>query len=203
MSDKPVDDLEPHDRRRFFRAGLAGILRPVARLIEQRLPIALPVSNTHLRPPGALPEADFLDTCFRCGSCVDACPANAIVPMQTVDDRLRATPQVNPDQQACVICDELACMKSCPSGALRLVDRLAIRMGLAEVDHKTCLRTHGEDCRICIERCPLGDSAIRLDPSGRIAVIDPSTSGEGCTGCGVCQQHCPTRPVRAIVVSPN
>lgn len=203
MSDKPVDDLEPHDRRRFFRAGLAGILRPVARLIEQRLPIALPIATSHMRPPGALPEGDFLDTCFRCGSCVDACPANSIVPMQSTDERLRGTPLVNPDHQACVICDELACMKACPSGALRLVDRLAIRMGVAVVNQETCVRTHGEDCRICIERCPIGDIAIRLDPSGRITVLDPATTGQGCTGCGVCQQHCPTRPARAIVVLPH
>ena len=27
-----------------------------------------------LRPPGALPEKDFLAACTRCGQCVQACP---------------------------------------------------------------------------------------------------------------------------------
>ena len=30
-----------------------------------------------IRPPGALPEDDFLSTCIRCGRCGDACPARA------------------------------------------------------------------------------------------------------------------------------
>lgn len=123
--------------------------------------------------------------------------------MKTLDEPIRGTPYVDPDKQACVICDELACMKACPSGALKLVDRFAIRMGLAEVNHDLCVRSEGEDCRICIERCPLGDIAIRLDGAGRVLVIDPEFTGQGCTGCGVCQQHCPTRPLRAIVVFPN
>ena len=202
-SDKRMEDLEPHDRRGFFRAGFAGILRPIAQYVEKKLPIALPVMRTHLRPPGAQPEVTFLDTCFRCGSCADSCPADAISLMQSLDERLRGTPYVDPDRQACVICDELACMKSCPSGALRLVDRLDIRMGLAEVNHDLCLRSKGEDCRICIERCPIADTAIQLDESGRVRVISPSPTGHGCTGCGVCQQHCPTQPVRAIRVEAN
>lgn len=194
--------MQPHGRRGFFRAGLARLLRPVARVIEERLPIDLPVSRDLLRPPGAMPEAEFLDTCFRCGSCAEACPADAISLLHSDDERLKGTPFVDPDKQACVICDELACMKVCPSGALKLVDRLEIRMGLAVVDHDLCVRTSGEDCRICIERCPIADVAIRLDDSGRVQVIDPASTGLGCTGCGVCQQHCPTRPVRAIRISP-
>ncbi len=202
-SDKRLEDLDPHDRRGFFRAGLASILRPVAEFVEKKLPITLPVMRSHLRPPGAQPEESFLDTCFRCGSCADACPADAILLLQSLDERLRGTPYVDPDRQACVICDELACMKSCPSGALRLVDRLEIRMGLAILDHDLCVRSKDEDCRICIERCPIGEIAIRLDETGRVQVIDPSAAGHGCTGCGVCQQYCPTRPVRAIRVHAN
>jgi Pyruvate/2-oxoacid:ferredoxin oxidoreductase delta subunit len=99
-------------------------------------------------------------------------------------------------------------MKVCPSGALALVPRHEIRVGLAVWDEGNCLRTIApksstkndsdqENCQICIDTCPVGESAIRLT-EGRIEVIDPRPIGKGCTGCGVCQEHCPTRPDRAI-----
>ena len=197
-----LGDLDPHDRRGFFRAGLARLLSPVSGYIEKKLPMPLPVQGRPLRPPGAIAEGDFLNTCFRCGSCVDACPANAIAALQSPEEHLHGTPHVDPSLQACVICDELSCMKVCPSGALTLVDRFAIRMGLARVDDEVCVRSQGDDCRICVERCPLGDTAIRIDEAGRIAVVDPAATGRGCTGCGVCEQYCPTRPERAIQIEP-
>ncbi|GMU35329.1 MAG: 4Fe-4S dicluster domain-containing protein [Planctomycetia bacterium] len=196
--DEQLNEMDPHDRRRFFRAGLSRLLRPVAGFIEKKLPILPYAGERMLRPPGAIEERDFLETCFRCGSCVDACPANSIVAIASSDERLNGTPQVDPAVQACVICDELACMKACPSGALKLVDRFEIRMGLAVVDYEVCVRTAGEDCRICVERCPLGETAIGIDDEGRVVVVDPGATGRGCTGCGVCEQYCPTRPMRAI-----
>jgi len=202
MAKENLDNLPPHDRRRFFAAGLARMLRPLADALEERLPMHLPVFREHLRPPGAIGEADFLETCMRCGACADACPAHAIELLDTLDDRLRNTPVVEPTRQACVVCDELACMKVCPSGALRLVDRLAIRMGLARVKHDVCVRSNGDDCTECLDRCPLGETAIRLDDDGRVHVVDPARDGTGCTGCGVCEQHCPTTPTKAIRIYP-
>ncbi len=202
MAGPPLEDLDPHGRRSFFAFGLSRLVRPIADYVQRKLPVSLPVLRPRLRPPGAIEEAAFLDACFRCGRCVEACPAEAISPWGGAGERLNGTPHVDPDRQACVICDELACMKVCPSGALVLVDRMAIRMGLAVVDHGVCVRSKGEDCTECIERCPVGQIAIRLDEAGRVQVIDPEATGSGCTGCGVCQQHCPTRPIRAIHVQP-
>jgi MauM/NapG family ferredoxin protein len=200
MPNDPQEDMPPSGRRRFFAAGLARLVGPLADFVEKKLPIDLTAVRTTLRPPGALAEGEFLDTCFRCGRCADSCPANAIYLSLSSNALLKGTPCVDPDRQACVICDELACMKVCPSGALRLVDRLEIRMGLANVDQDQCVRSRGESCTICIDKCPIGPVAIRLDDAGAVRVIDPRAAGQGCTGCGVCQQHCPTRPVRAIVV---
>ena len=200
MTDEHIENQPPHGRRHFFRSGLSRLIGPAADFVEKRLPIALPVVGDHLRPPGALPEREFLDTCYRCANCATACPADAIALVESDDPRLRGTPYIDPDERACVICDELACMKICPSGALKLVDRLAIRIGLAKVDHRTCVRSDGEDCTLCVEACPLGETAIRLDQDGRIKVVDPHETGQGCTGCGVCQERCPTRPTRAIRV---
>jgi len=202
MSKRRIEDMPPSDRRGFFAAGLSRLIAPLADYVEKKLPIPLPVIRTVLRPPGAVLEKEFLDTCFRCGRCADSCPAHAIALSQSSDAKFKGTPFVDPDQQACVICDELACMKVCPSGALKLVDRLEIRMGLAQVDHDLCVRSKGENCTICIDKCPIGHAAIRLDESNAICVIDPRGGTEGCTGCGVCQQYCPTRPIRAIIVHP-
>ena len=194
MPPEPIEDLPPHDRRGFFLAGLSRLVGPLSDLIESKLPIPLPIIRTTLRPPGAISETAFLETCLRCGRCADACPADAIALATGDDPKFSGTPYVDPDSQACVICDELACMKVCPSGALQLVDRLSIRMGLARVEYDICIRSHGEHCTLCIDKCPLGRIAIRLDDSGRVQVIDPAQSDEGCTGCGVCQQECPTTP---------
>ena len=201
MADGHLDNLPPHDRRRFFAKGLSQLVGPLASYLEKKLPIKLPIIRTVLRPPGALPEQASLDTCYRCGHCADACPAHAISLTQSKDGRLHGTPFVDPDVRACVICDDLSCMKGCPSGALKLVDRFSIRMGLAVMDHEICVRSREEDCTICIDKCPVGIAAIHLDAQGRVQVIQPQDTQPGCTGCGVCQQECPTRPVRAIRVS--
>ncbi|MBI4579988.1 MAG: 4Fe-4S dicluster domain-containing protein [Planctomycetes bacterium] len=190
-------DNQPHDRRSMFRMGFRKLMEPVANYIQERIEISLPVLREVLRPPGALPEKQFLETCYRCGNCVDVCPAKAIRPLTGGDVDQTGTPYIDPDLAACVVCDELACMKSCPSGALRLIaDPSQIRMGLAVVDHGLCVRSRGADCTLCVDKCPLGPHAIRLDGEGRVAVL-----AAGCVGCGACQFYCPTTP-RAIVVHP-
>ncbi len=182
----------------MFRLGLKRLLDPVSAYLERRWDVAPPMYRTVLRPPGALPEQAFLDTCQRCGNCGDVCPARAIRPISSDDPERAGTPYINPDSAACVVCDELACMKVCPSGALRLVDRPGdIRMGLARVQTEHCLRTRGQDCVICVEKCPFGTSAIDISDGGEIEV-----KPAGCVGCGVCQFYCPTQP-KAILVEPH
>lgn len=202
MAEDPIEDLPPHDRRRFFRSSLSRLIGPVANYIETKLPIESLISPELLRPPGAMAEQAFLETCFRCGNCADACPADAIILFDGENRELLGTPHIDPNHRACVICDDLTCMKRCPSGALTLVDRHDIRIGLAKVDLSTCVRSQGEDCTTCVDVCPLGATAIKLNEDGQIEVIDPNKDGKGCTGCGVCQEQCPTRPQRAIRVHP-
>ena len=50
---------DDHNRRAFFREIFKRVVDPVAAYAEHRLPQA----RTQLRPPGALPERAFLDTC--------------------------------------------------------------------------------------------------------------------------------------------
>ncbi|MBN1344715.1 MAG: 4Fe-4S dicluster domain-containing protein [Phycisphaerae bacterium] len=193
MSKDRIEDVDPHNRRRFFLEGLGRALRPVADYLEEKLPE--PRQRTVLRPPGALDEDLFLDHCHRCGSCVEACPAGAIRQYQSEDGEQSGTPHIDPDVAPCVLCDALACMNACPSGALVVVERSDIAIGLAEVYPNVCLLAKGHECGLCAEKCPIGPEAIRITDYGQVEVLDA-----GCVGCGVCQHHCPTTP-KAIVVN--
>ena len=166
----------------------------MADFMEERLDDYIPQTKPLLRPPGALPEDAFLETCKRCGHCMAACPADAIRPVRGSDERLRGTPWIDPEAQPCVVCDGLECMQVCPSGALQRLLLDDVQMGLAVVNKETCVRSMGDECRLCIEACPLGARAIRLNDKWEVAVLQ-----SGCIGCGVCQHACPTKP-RAIRV---
>ena len=185
-------------RRGFFKEALSQLIQPVAELLDDRigahLPVEAPSERVLLRPPGALPEAEFLEKCHRCGNCVKNCPANAIIPLESPRADLNNTPYIDPDDQPCVICDSLACMYVCPSGALQPVYAEDIRMGLAVFNAETCLRTKEITCTYCVDTCPIGDDAIHLTADGVVEVVDA-----GCTGCGVCQYACPTSP-KSIVI---
>lgn len=218
-----ANDDRPIHRRRFFREGLRELLKPLAQAIEpleqvtrqlgaleetaQRYSTPAPSPSTYsyspepspgpywLRPPGALEEQRYLESCSRCGECVRACPASAIRLDYSYTEGCGA-PYILPDDAACVMCDGLECMNRCPTGALLPVPREQINMGLAVWHEDRCTRAAGSECTLCIEKCPMGDKAIVLTQT-RIEVLQP-----GCTGCGVCQNVCPTNP-KAIVVTPR
>ena len=204
---------DPHlHRRQFFRRGLSELLKPLAKALEpvertineferlsQLKPTIMPGGGAGsdelwLRPPGALPEKHFLDTCSRCGECVKVCPAEAI----RIEPVLgKNAPFIDADAKACVACDGLYCMSSCPTGALVPTPLVQIRMGTAVWRAHQCTRvTLGDDCRRCVDVCPIGTAAIDL-VEGHVEV-----KPLGCIGCGMCQQDCPTTP-RAIAVIPK
>jgi len=203
------DDQTPMDRRRFFRRGLAELIKPIAQALSPLERAAQHVAKwdadaqqgprrhslkVWLRPPGARPEKDFLDTCSRCGKCVEICPAHCIKIDSTAQQGAGA-PFIDANTTACVVCSGLYCMQVCPTGALVKNALVDIDMGTAVWHEESCLRTTGGDCRICVDECPLGEMAIKL--SGREVAVQPL----GCIGCGICQQYCPTNP-KSIAVIP-
>lgn len=149
-----------------------------------------------IRPPGARPEEEFVSICSRCSNCVNACPVSAIK-LDHSSAMGAGAPYIDPDAAACVMCDELACMTNCPSSALRIVGREEIDLGLAEWNSGLCLRTVvGEQCTMCVDHCPVGASAIEI--SDNHVVVHEG----GCTGCGSCQNNCPTQP-KSITITPK
>jgi ferredoxin-type protein NapG len=158
-------------------------------------PVVRAAPGVWLRPPGALPEQRFRDTCSKCGDCVNVCPAQCIK-IDPNGSLGAGVPYIDIDTMPCVLCDGLLCMHNCPTGALVPTPIGEIDMGTAVWHRETCVRTRGEDCTICVDKCPIGSMAIELR-DGDVHVIEA-----GCTGCGVCQHDCPTSP-KSIAVVPR
>lgn len=190
-----MDKDKAIDRKAFFREGPLSFLRAFMEGAHQQRTKVVPstLDGPLLRPPGAAPEADFLRLCGGGAECAQACPAEAILMISREDGSGFRAPRIIPADAACVVCDDLSCMKACPTGALSLVPREEIRVGLARVNHEACLAWRGLDpaCNYCVTRCPIGEGAIRIEKEE--GVQGPAI-GEGCVGCGCCEQHCPEFP---------
>lgn len=150
-----------------------------------------------LRPPGALPEDDFLSACVRCGLCVEACPYDTLSLAEWGDEAAVGTPFFTPRQTPCFMCKDVPCARACPTGALdrEIPDIRQADMGVAVlVGHETCLNYKGLNCSICHRVCPIRNEAITLEKGeidGR-AVVLPVVHSDKCTGCGTCEKHCVT-----------
>lgn len=151
-----------------------------------------------LRPPGALPEDDFLAACVRCGLCVRDCPFNTLKLAEIGDDVATGTPYFTAREVPCEMCEDIPCVPACPTGALdpKLTDINDSRMGLAVlVDQESCIAFLGLRCEVCYRVCPVMGKAITMEMSantrtGKHAMFIPVVHSEACTGCGKCEQAC-------------
>jgi len=161
---------------------------------KEAAPAPSPAPAEPLRPPGAIFESLFLDTCQRCGKCVEVCPRQAIAPLDASFGASAGTPAVRPRLAPCVVCEGLLCTQVCPSGALGQVALFDVQMGTARVDEGRCLTFHGEACRACVDACPV---------PGAIAAREshPVVDEGRCIGCGVCEHVCPTAVPSIVVAS--
>ncbi len=204
-------------RRRFFKEMAAavggGCLLALGSGLLAESGAALPAQA--LRPPGALPEAEFLAACIRCGLCVRDCPYNTLklAPLlggSGAGGVANGTPFFTARQIPCEMCEDIPCVKACPTGALShdLTSINAAKMGLAVLsDHENCLNFLGLRCDVCYRVCPVIDKAITLEKqhnprSDRHAMLLPTVHSEHCTGCGKCEKSC-VLPEAAIKVMPR
>jgi ferredoxin-type protein NapG len=171
-----------------------------------------------LRPPGALPEKQFLATCIKCGMCVEACPYDALELAKPEDDKPVGTPYFIPRTNPCYMCRDIPCVPACPTesldrnlvseedenGELRLNINLA-KMGLAVVDRETCIAYSGIQCDACYRACPRIDKAITVEytrnaRTGKHAILAPVVHSSACTGCGLCERACVTQKASVFIL---
>ena len=124
-------------RRGLLGGAVAGVVAAAGvRIASGSSP--LPV----VRPPGSVPEGDFLSLCIRCGECFKACPNNVLQPMGFTQGLNNLwTPQVVASWSGCEpSCNN--CGQVCPTGAIRplaIEEKRVARMGLAIINERTCL----------------------------------------------------------------
>ena len=159
-----------------------------------------------VRPPGSVPEEEFLQMCIRCGECFKACPNN-VLQAQGFEQGLVGlwTPAVKADWAGCESsCN--ACGEVCPTGAIRplpMEQKKDVRMGLAIVNEVTCLPFAGrEACQLCVDECvAAGYDAIEFtrvgtqtdvegNPIEGTGFLAPVVLPDKCVGCGLCQTRC-------------
>ncbi len=153
-----------------------------------------------LRPPGALPERDFLAACTRCGLCVRDCPYDILKLAELGEEVALGTPYFTARMAACEMCEDIPCVPVCPTGALdhNLTNIDDSRMGLAVVaDQESCIAFLGLRCEICFNICPVRGKAITIERrhnirSGKHALFIPIVHSDHCTGCGKCEEACIT-----------
>ncbi|MDR1064421.1 MAG: ferredoxin-type protein NapG [Azoarcus sp.] len=213
--EKPAGTLEQarlSPARRKFLAGLAGaagsgcLMALGAGLYATQ---SRALAAQALRPPGALPEEEFLAACTRCGLCVRDCPYDTLKLAAPGDPAPTGTPYFTARAIPCEMCEEIPCIKPCPTGALTpaLLDIADARMGLAVlIDQENCLNFLGLRCDVCYRVCPVIGQAITLEKqhnirSDRHAMLLPTVHSAHCTGCGKCEAAC-VLPEAAIKVLP-
>ncbi|MDZ7767539.1 MAG: 4Fe-4S dicluster domain-containing protein [Melioribacteraceae bacterium] len=155
------------------------------------------VSNKQiLRPPGAVPEKEFLNKCIQCNKCLQICPYDSIVVAGMEHGTSYGTPIIIARDVPCYLC--MLCPPICPTGALDndLVEKEEVRMGIAVINEETCLPFTGIICRACFENCPIFRKAIILEDE-----MYPKIVEEHCIGCGICEDVCPVEGSAVIVKS--
>ncbi|MHB8900813.1 MAG: 4Fe-4S binding protein [Thermoguttaceae bacterium] len=204
-------------RRRFVRGVLGGAAGGLAGMFLLRAtPQARGSIGSQLlvRPPGSLPEREFLSRCTGCGMCMRICPTGCLQPTLAEAGleglwTPHAVARIGRCENDCILCGNV-----CPTGAIRplTVDqKRAVKIGIAVIDQSRCIPfAYGRDCGTCVEACALPEKALRLvDVEIQVntgtrqrtkVVSQPMVDPDLCTGCGGCVKECTFKDEPAIHV---
>lgn len=198
-------------RRRIMLAAGAGLLAPPLFRITPQARNGLH-NPALIRPPGALPEKDFLERCVKCGECMKVCITNGLQPA-FLEAGLEGiwspvlVPRIGYCEMRCTLCGQV-----CPTGAIRQLkpaEKQQIHIGTATIDQARCLPwTHGRPCIVCEEVCPTPKKAIWFEEAtavnrdgSKTMIARPRVDPVLCIGCGICEAKCPVVDKPAITVS--
>uniref|UniRef100_UPI00102C712F 4Fe-4S binding protein n=1 Tax=Candidatus Magnetaquicoccus inordinatus TaxID=2496818 RepID=UPI00102C712F len=209
-------------RRRLVESAL--VAAAFVPLLRSSYSVAGTAHPAMIRPPGSLPEEQFLARCIKCAACMRVCPTNVLQPA-LLEGGLEAlwTPillnRLGYCEHHCVLCGHV-----CPTGAilpLTLPEKIGahspeagrnnepIKLGTAFFDHGRCLPWSMHlPCIVCEEVCPTTPKAIWykkveiVDRQGaKIVLKQPYVEPALCIGCGICENKCPVADQAAIRVT--
>jgi len=197
-------------KRRWVLAGSLGAIVAASALGTERF-----IDRPHperIRPPGALPEDEFLEKCVRCGECMKVCITGGLQPAlgQAGLEGLW-TPILVPKFGYCEYsCNQ--CSQVCPTGAIRemaLDEKQSVKIGLAAFDKNRCIpHAFGLNCGVCEEHCPAPGKAIKFNEEkvtgedGYSFILKkPYVEPQLCVGCGICENKCPLKDIAGVRVT--
>jgi ferredoxin-type protein NapF len=132
-----------------------------------------------VRPPGALPENQFIDACTRCHNCIDKCPQDIIIKGSG------GLPEIDFKLNECTFCN--LCIDACDEPALSNSATPPWHLELTLAD--SCLAIKQVVCQSCQDVCDQRAISFPLH-AGKVAV--PEINQTDCNGCGACISICPS-----------
>jgi polyferredoxin len=197
----PYRSVPDFSRRQFIGSAFTGILTLGLAGVGYKYKAS---SGKLIRPPGAIPEDDFLDKCIRCLACVRICESNGkcLQPAGIENSLIHLwTPVAVMREGYCEYNCNL-CGQICPTDAilpLSLELKKKTPIGFAYFDKNLCIPfVRHEDCIVCEEHCPTPDKAIKFEikeailPDGSSRKVKyPYVVRSLCIGCGICEEKCP------------
>ncbi len=186
-------------RQVIFALGSGLVAVPLAKsLLYQK------IQGRLLRPPGSIPESNFLDTCIHCGKCMKVCPTNGLQPciLEAGVNGIwtpRLVPRIGGCEKNCNLCGQV-----CPTSAIRklsLEEKTYAVIGKAVIDRTRCIAWEQDKiCLICDEACPYNAIDVRRETINNVAIPRPFVDERICVGCGLCESRCPIEGPAAIQV---
>jgi MauM/NapG family ferredoxin protein len=189
-------------RRNFIQSAAAGLM--LAATAKATLNSQKNINGRFIRPPGSLPENEFLARCIRCGECMKVCKTNGLQPadFECGLDGLwtpHLVPRKGPCEEKCNMCGHV-----CPTEAIRplpLAEKQYVKLGTAVIDRHRCIAWEQEKlCLICDEICPYDAIETRVVDNFRGPFKRPFVLEDKCTGCGYCEKACPVYGRGAIEI---
>jgi len=103
--------------------------------------------KARLRPPGAVPEDQYLTMCIKCGQCLQVCPYDSIL-LEDYDGKAGVgTAYIAPLERGCYLCEAFPCVLACPTGALdheaNVIEKVHMGMAII-VNESACIALKNE-----------------------------------------------------------